>query len=52
MAPEVFRHESYDCKADVWSWAVLMVELVRVQRPYEEAYLLPAQIAVGVANGE
>lgn len=52
MAPEVFRHEEYDCKADVWSWAVLCVELVRCQRPYEELYLLPAQIALGVAGGE
>ena len=51
MAPEVFRHEPYDAKADVYSFGVLLNELLTGEEPYDERYLTPVQIAQGVAAG-
>jgi len=50
MAPEVLRHDPYDTKADVFSWAVLAAELVTQRVPYEETYMTPMQVALAVAS--
>ena len=34
MAPEVIRHEPYSEKVDVWSYGVVIWELLTQQRPY------------------
>ena len=52
MAPEVFRHELYGPRADVYSYGVLLVELLSSTRPYADALLTPAQIATEVAAGK
>uniref|UniRef100_A0A0D9XG84 non-specific serine/threonine protein kinase n=1 Tax=Leersia perrieri TaxID=77586 RepID=A0A0D9XG84_9ORYZ len=48
MAPEVIEHKPYDHKADVFSFGVLMWELLTGKIPYE--YLTPLQAAVGVVQ--
>jgi serine/threonine protein kinase len=46
-APEVIRHEPYDEKADVYSYGILLWELVERKDPYEElnAFQVPLQVA-------
>lgn len=34
MAPEVIRHEPYSEKVDVWSYGVVIWELLTQQKPY------------------
>jgi serine/threonine protein kinase len=55
MAPEVVRHESYDASCDVWSFGVMLDELIAGVPPYRsqrrDAAMSPSQIAVGVADG-
>ncbi|CAM9636590.1 unnamed protein product, partial [Laminaria digitata] len=34
MAPELVRHEPYNAKADIYSWAILSWEVLSVSRPY------------------
>ncbi|KAK8956644.1 Serine/threonine-protein kinase HT1 [Platanthera zijinensis] len=46
MAPEVIEHKPYDHKADVFSFGIMMWELLTGKLPYE--YLTPLQAAVGV----
>lgn len=48
MAPEVIEHKPYDHKADVFSFGVLLWELITTQIPY--SYLTPLQAAVGVVQ--
>ena len=48
MAPEVIRHENYSYPADVYSFGVLLWELVSREQPY--AGLTPIQAAFGVAK--
>ncbi|KAG0497048.1 hypothetical protein HPP92_001449 [Vanilla planifolia] len=48
MAPEVIEHKPYDHKADVFSFAIMMWELLSGKLPYE--YLTPLQAAVGVVQ--
>ncbi|BAF25744.1 serine/threonine-protein kinase STY46 [Oryza sativa Japonica Group] len=48
MAPEVIEHKPYDHKADVFSFGILMWELLTGKIPYE--YLTPLQAAVGVVQ--
>mmetsp|Transcript_37408 Transcript_37408/g.105586 ORF Transcript_37408/g.105586 Transcript_37408/m.105586 type:complete len:408 (-) Transcript_37408:364-1587(-) len=50
MAPEVMRHEPYDSKVDVFSWAVLAAEMVSGETPYHEWAMEPEQIALAVAH--
>ncbi|KIZ01642.1 hypothetical protein MNEG_6317, partial [Monoraphidium neglectum] len=52
MAPEVMRHEQYDGRADVWSFGVMLAELITTQTPYSWAYMTPVQIALAVADGK
>nr|XP_029118309.1 serine/threonine-protein kinase STY17 isoform X2 [Elaeis guineensis] len=49
MAPEVINHQSYDHKADVFSFAIVLWELVTSKVPYET--LTPLQAALGVRQG-
>ncbi|KAK4741490.1 hypothetical protein SAY87_025078 [Trapa incisa] len=48
MAPEVIGHKKYDHKADVFSFGILLWELLTGELPY--AYLTPLQAAVGVVQ--
>ena len=44
MAPEVIRHDLYDQRADVYSWGVLLAEVLQQRQPYEGLYLTPVQV--------
>jgi serine/threonine protein kinase len=46
MAPEVINHQPYDNKADVFSFAIVLWELVTSKIPYDT--MTPLQAAVGV----
>lgn len=48
MAPEVIEHNPYGQKADVFSFAIVMWELLTCKVPYSE--LTPLQAAVGVVQ--
>lgn len=48
MAPEVIEHKPYDHKADVFSFGVVVWELLTGKLPYE--YLTPLQAAIGVVQ--
>lgn len=49
MAPEVINHEPYDQKADVFSFAIVLWELLTAKLPYES--MTPLQAALGVRQG-
>ncbi|KAI3736649.1 hypothetical protein L2E82_26588 [Cichorium intybus] len=49
MAPEVINHQQYDQKADVFSFAIVLWELVTAKVPYEN--MTPLQAALGVRQG-
>ncbi|KAG0588603.1 hypothetical protein KC19_2G255600 [Ceratodon purpureus] len=48
MAPEVIEHKPYDYKADVFSFGIVLWELLTGQVPYAD--LTPLQAAVGVVQ--
>uniref|UniRef100_A0A0D3C0G7 Protein kinase domain-containing protein n=1 Tax=Brassica oleracea var. oleracea TaxID=109376 RepID=A0A0D3C0G7_BRAOL len=48
MAPEVIEHKPYSHKADVFSYGIVIWELLTGHIPY--AYLTPLQAAVGVVQ--
>ncbi|CAO2147763.1 unnamed protein product [Urochloa humidicola] len=49
MAPEVINHQPYDNKADVYSFGIVLWELMTSKIPYTT--LSPLQAAVGVRQG-
>ncbi|KAL1215601.1 Serine/threonine-protein kinase STY17 [Cardamine amara subsp. amara] len=48
MAPEVIEHKPYDHRADVFSYAIVLWELLTGEVPY--SHLTPLQAAVGVVQ--
>ncbi|XP_050886581.1 serine/threonine-protein kinase STY17 isoform X4 [Lathyrus oleraceus] len=48
MAPEVIQHKPYNHKADVFSFGIILWELLTRKLPYED--LSPLQAAVGVVH--
>ncbi|KAK1394843.1 serine/threonine-protein kinase STY46 [Heracleum sosnowskyi] len=48
MAPEVIEHKPYDHKADIYSFGVVVWELLTGKLPYEN--ITPVQAAVGVVQ--
>ncbi|KAH0719583.1 hypothetical protein KY285_015614 [Solanum tuberosum] len=48
MAPEVIEHRPYDHKADVFSFGIVLWELLSGEIPY--AHLTPLQAAIGVVQ--
>ncbi|GMP46461.1 hypothetical protein CsSME_00014612 [Camellia sinensis var. sinensis] len=49
MAPEVINHQPYDQKADIFSFAIVLWELVTAKVPYDT--MTPLQAALGVRQG-
>ncbi|KAK7391274.1 hypothetical protein VNO78_19688 [Psophocarpus tetragonolobus] len=49
MAPEVINHQPYDQKADVFSFSIVLWELVTAKVPYDN--MTPLQAALGVRQG-
>eukprot|EP00545_Synedropsis_sp_CCMP1620_P000309 CAMPEP_0119017948 /NCGR_PEP_ID=MMETSP1176-20130426/18167_1 /TAXON_ID=265551 /ORGANISM="Synedropsis recta cf, Strain CCMP1620" /LENGTH=975 /DNA_ID=CAMNT_0006971823 /DNA_START=314 /DNA_END=3241 /DNA_ORIENTATION=+ len=49
MAPEVIRHESYSSNADVYSFGILLWQLITREVPF--ATMTPIQAAFSVAEG-
>ncbi|KAK1631156.1 hypothetical protein QYE76_005471 [Lolium multiflorum] len=52
MAPEVIRCEPYTEKCDVYSFGVILNELVTGEHPYIETSYGPTKIALEVADGK
>ncbi|XP_076950807.1 serine/threonine-protein kinase STY17-like isoform X1 [Bidens hawaiensis] len=52
MAPEVIRSEPYDEKCDVYSFAVILNELLTGEYPYIETDYGPSKIALEVGEGK
>jgi serine/threonine-protein kinase TNNI3K len=52
MAPEVIKSQHYDERADVYSYGILLYELVTGIEPYQPHHLTGIQIATAVADRE
>ena len=53
MAPEVIEHKPYDTKADVFSFAIVLWELLTCKVPYSDMTPLQVRWLVGwVCGGE
>mmetsp|Transcript_16199 Transcript_16199/g.19444 ORF Transcript_16199/g.19444 Transcript_16199/m.19444 type:complete len:590 (-) Transcript_16199:31-1800(-) len=50
MAPEVIEHRAYSASADMYSFGIMLAELVTAQVPYSDLNLTPIQVAYGVAQ--
>ncbi|KAH7574436.1 hypothetical protein JRO89_XS03G0295700 [Xanthoceras sorbifolium] len=51
MAPEVIRCEPYNEKCDVYSFGIILNELITGDHPYIETKYGPTKIAVEVGEG-
>ncbi|CAM0910717.1 unnamed protein product [Alopecurus aequalis] len=49
MAPEIINHKPYDHKADIFSFAIVLWELITLKVPYDN--MTPLQAALGVRQG-
>ncbi|XP_047051516.1 serine/threonine-protein kinase STY17-like [Lolium rigidum] len=49
MAPEIINHKPYDHKADVFSFGIVLWELVTLKVPYDD--MMPLQAALAVRQG-
>ncbi|CAL5074053.1 unnamed protein product [Urochloa decumbens] len=52
MAPEVIRCEPYTEKCDVYSFGIILNELITAEHPYIDTSYGPSKIALGVAEGK
>lgn len=52
MSPEMIRHELYNSATDVFSWGVLLVEVITQKIPYEDHHLTPLQVALAVGDDQ
>ncbi|KAK6236698.1 hypothetical protein SCA6_012035 [Theobroma cacao] len=52
MAPEVIRCEPYNEKCDVYSFGIILNELITGNHPYVETDYGPAKIALEVGEGK
>ncbi len=52
MSPEMIRHELYNSRTDVYSWGVLLVELITQKIPYENQHLTPLQVVVRTSSAK
>lgn len=50
MAPEVIRHEKYTEKADVYSYAILVWQLVTREEPFADRGQIEAAVAVSMQS--
>ena len=50
MSPEMIRHELYNSATDVFSWGVLLVEVITQKIPYEDHHLTPLQVCTCTAS--
>jgi len=49
MAPEVFTHEGYSVEADIWSFGMLLFEMVALKQPYHT--IPPMQVPTYIVKG-
>ena len=46
MSPEMIRHEMYDTRTDVYSFGVLLAEILSQKLPYADLYCTPVQVSL------
>lgn len=51
MAPEVIRHESYDNSADVYSFAIVLWQLITREEPFANLGQIEAAVAASMESG-
>jgi hypothetical protein len=52
-APEILRHESYNEKSDVYSYAIVLWEIVsQGEIPFEDEFQSPMEAGIAVATGQ
>jgi len=52
-APEILRHESYDEKSDVYSYAIVLWEIVSEgEIPFDDDFQSPMEAGIAVATGQ
>ncbi|CAK9188427.1 unnamed protein product [Ilex paraguariensis] len=51
MAPEVIRCEPYDHRCDIYSFGIILNELITGEYPYIETDFGPSRIALQVGEG-
>eukprot|EP00898_Chlorokybus_atmophyticus_P003388 jgi/Chlat1/404/Chrsp10S01509 len=50
MAPEVFLHQQYDERVDIFSWAIVFYELLMYRKAHEDVLMVPEQLAEDTAR--
>ena len=46
MSPEMIRHEMYDTRTDVYSFGVLLAEILAQKLPYADLFCTPVQVSL------